>query len=54
MCRAIDFNSNARRRAVEIQNIWADRVLPSESQILKAAATHCLPQQNFRERHLAA
>jgi hypothetical protein len=32
VCKAIDLDRQAGRRAIEIENIWADRVLSAETQ----------------------
>src|SRR6202040_4373575 len=42
-----------RRCAIEIQNVRPYRMLPPEAQPIQSAAANLLPEQHFRQRHLA-
>ncbi|CAN5130253.1 hypothetical protein BH10PSE1_BH10PSE1_06020 [soil metagenome] len=51
--RAVYLDSQPRLITVEVENEWADRMLASEPRAIEFAAADLLPEQNFRQGHLA-
>jgi hypothetical protein len=54
MHAAVNLDGKTCRRAIEVENVGADWVLPAKAQSGYMAAAESLPKQGFRQGHLRA
>jgi hypothetical protein len=51
---AIDLDGHAGSGAVEVDDVWSDRVLATEAQAFHRATPNLLPQHDLGKRHTCA
>jgi len=51
---AVDFDCKAQLRAIEVDGIWPNRMLPPETQSIELIATKGMPKTSFRICHVCA